>query len=304
LLDEGDFVGVQAENRAIGVYSAANLRQCHSAKAALIWTERSQIDEIWIDDKQVAILPCDVAPGQVVVAGSGEVYIAIRPLQRTPLGRTIPMQLIERDGDLVLEMYNYQGEQKRFWELNWPGAFFKGRPICGFYVEVAARSGYASGAHFARLVASGEFTDALEAPFTYPATGERLYTAAYRRDGQELGLRLDVMQWWLLRRWTNAGDPGWPMLLSPIAAQSHHGVVSAGDAHVEASHGPVWLAACSQVGRWVAGYTGSAPARLTLITPQGQTTVEAMGMGTVVWDNGAVRVDAIGVTAEPAVVRL
>jgi hypothetical protein len=312
LLDEGDFVGVQAENRAIGVYTAASLRQCHSAKAALIWTERSQVDELWVGDKQVELLPCPVSAGQVLVAGSGDVYIAIRPLQLTPLGRTTPMQLIERDGDLVLEMYNYQGEHKRFWELNWPGAFYQGRPVCGFYLEVAERTaprgggplGATSGLDFGRLVASGEFTDMLEAPFTYPAAGERLYTAAYRRNGQELGLRLDVMQWRLMRRWTDAGDPGWPMLMSPMAAQYLHGVVSAGDAYVEASHGPVWLAACPQAGRWVAGYTGQTPARLKLVTPQGEATVEAMGTGMVIWDNGAVRVAAIGAKAEPTIIRL
>jgi hypothetical protein len=316
LLDEGDFMGVQSESRAIGVYTTTGLRQCHSAKAALIWTEYSRVDELWAGETQVAALPCPVAPGQVVVAGSGDVYIAIRPLQLTPLGRTTPMQLIERDGDLVLEMYNYQGEHKRFWELNWPGAFYQGRPICGFYIEVVERTAPrglpTSGLDFGRLVASGEFTDILDAPFTYPASGERLYTAVYRRDGQELGLLLDVMQWRLLRRWTDNGGaqgtpasgPGWPMLTSPVAAQSNTGVVSAGDAHVEASHGPVWLVACPQAGRWVAGYTGQTPAQLRLVTPQGEATVESMGTGMVVWDNGAVRVAAVGAKAEPTIIRL
>ena len=48
------------------------------------------------------------------------------PLSRTDLGRDAPIRLVERGGDLVLELYNYLGPKKAFWEMRWPGAFFKG----------------------------------------------------------------------------------------------------------------------------------------------------------------------------------
>lgn len=294
LLDEGDFLGVLDENRALGVYTCTNLRQGHSAKAALVWTARDQIDEIWVNGELVEMLPCTVPPAAVIVVGSGDVYCAVRPLTLTPLGRTTPVQLVERAGDLVLELYNYQGPNKRFWELNWPGAFFQGWPVCAFYLEIDERTGYLDGAAFGRRVASGQFTDDLAASFTYRAAGERLYTAAYRRDELELGLMLDVMQWQLLRRWTRHGDPDWPMLASPLAVQSRHGTATVGGAEITATHGPVWLCALPSRRYWIGGYSGLESTSFKLTTPEGEVLVDQMGMGAVRWEAGKVTCHAVG----------
>lgn len=294
LLDEGDFFGVQDEHRAIGVYTCTALRQCHSAKAALIWTEHSQVDEVWVGERRITTLPAEAQPGELIIIASGKLLMAVRPLTISALGRETPILLLERDGDLVLELYNYRGDDKRFWELNWPGAFFQGRPICAFYVELAARHEYADAASFAQTVAAGRWTDELDAPFTYGAQGDRRYTAAYARDGRTVGLSIDAMQWRLRRRWNGHGELGFPMLESPMAAQSATGSVAVGNARVEAGEGPVWLFASPATGRWVAGYTGLAPTDLTLETPQGRVQVWQMGAGVVVWDNGQVDVEAVG----------
>ncbi|HLV33894.1 MAG TPA: hypothetical protein VKY59_02220, partial [Spirillospora sp.] len=62
-----------------------------------------------------------------------------------------------------------------------------------------------------------------------------------------------------------------------------------------------WLYANAEQKRWVAGYHGPAPAPLTLTVPGGEVRVEAMGTGVVVWDNGAVTIEAADLRGTPAV---
>ncbi|MEZ4733579.1 MAG: hypothetical protein R3E79_41310 [Caldilineaceae bacterium] len=286
LPDEGDFYSVQDENRLIGVYAPQNFRQGRSAKAVLIWTQRQQVDEIWVGATRVESLPHLVEPGQVVVIGSGDVYTAVRPLTITPLGKETPILLVERDGDLVLEGYNYRGPEKRFWEMGWPGAFYKGKPIVAFYLEVGERGAYADGLAFGQTVASGTFTEHCDPPFTYAAAGERNYAVSYARNGQEIGLLLDLMSWHLKRRWTATGDLGWPLLVSAQAQQASDGSVTVGSAVLTSDQGPIWLAALHPPQTYAIGYLGLQPATLTLTTPHGSTTIAVPDATTLLWQEG------------------
>jgi hypothetical protein len=45
------------------------------------------------------------------------------------------------------------------------------------------------------------------------------------------------------------------------------------------------------------------PAPLTLIVPGGRVDIEAMGTGTVVWDNGQVTIEAVDLRGEPIINR-
>ena len=298
LLDEGRFFGVQRGPCAIGLYAPADLGLCTSAKACLIWTGRDQVDEIWVDDSPVTALPAVVSPGQVVVIGSGTVWFAIRPLSLTALGREAPIQLVERAGDLVLEFYNYRGPEKHFWEMNWPGAFYKGQPQCGFYLEMAERSAYPDGRAFAQTVAAGDLIDEVATPFTYAGQGERNWRVAYTRGDQSLGLEVDLMQWQLKRRWTEQGDLDWPMLESPIARQTRSGRIELGEATLTCGPEAAWLFANPTARRWVAGYHGQTPAPLRLAVPGDTVELAAMGTGTVIWDNGVVTIEGLGVRKE------
>lgn len=212
LPDEGDFYSVQDENRMIGIYGPQNFRQGRSAKAVLIWTQIEQIDQVWVDGQPVNQFPYGMTPGQLLIVASGEALIAVRPLTVTPLGRTTPIQLVERNGDLVLEMFNYRGPEKRFWEMGWPGAFYKGKPIVAFYLEVAERSEYADAASFAAAINAGSIEQQMNDPYTWAGVGERIYRAAYQRNGQEIGIEIDLMAWQLKKRWTERGEMGWPTL--------------------------------------------------------------------------------------------
>lgn len=294
LPDEGSFFSVQKGNRALGVYAPTTFQQGTSAKANFIWLDRSHIEEIWINEERVESLPADAPPGATVVIGSGDAFTAVRLLTATRLSRETPMRLLEKEGDLVLEIHNYKGPDKRFWELRSPGFFFQGHPICAFYVEVASRADYADGRVFAQAVAAGMVDESLAPAYTDAAGGERRYTASYARDGESLGLTVDVMGWKLLRRWGETGDLGFPMLEAPSARQNAAGRIEVGDAVVTCSAEPAWLWACPARGRWVAGYLGNHPTDLTLATPQGSVHVKEMQTGTVLWDNGEVRVEAAG----------
>ena len=327
LLDEGAFYGVMEGNRAIGVYAPQSFVQGSSAKATFIWTGCGEPEEVWIDGEQVTALPAVVPTGATVVVGSGDVYTAIRPLTRTAMGKQAPALLVEREGDLVLELYNYRGPDKRFWEQRWPGAFFQGVPICAYYLEVADRSDYANGGEMAAALAAGEFSENLDAPFTFPAEGERRYSASYSRDGQALGIELDLMGWRLLRRSESRREIGWPMLevkeelnaetqrrrgaegnsdVYPrksaqsassafyFAQQSNDGRVAAAGAVAECAAPGLWLWGSETAGRWVAGHFGEEAATLRLTTPEGSVSVNRMGAGLLVWKDGQVTVEATG----------
>jgi hypothetical protein len=307
LVDEGRFWGAQSGSRVIGMYAIPkNLGVIRSAKAVIIWTVRAEVDEIWVGERKIDTLPVDVAPGEVVVVGSGGVLTAVLPLKNTNMGRNAPVRLVEIQGDLVLEIYNYLGEEKSFWEMGWPGAFYKGVPQCGFFLEMAERAHYPDGGSFAQRVAQGQLLDVAQAPFVYAGDRERLWTAAYSRDGQVLGLEADLMEWKLKRRWNESGAQEWPMLESPVAVQSRSGSIQVGEAMLTwgrdgEEREAAWLFASPQTQRWVAGYHGLKPVPLRLTLPQGTLEVEQMGAGLVEWKSGKVKIEAVNLVGEPHV---
>lgn len=301
LIDEGEFIGAQNGPRAICLYAPGRLSGCSSAKGTLIWTRRDLVDEIWVGDRRVETLPVEVGPEDVVVVTSGSAHIAVRPLAVTDLHMGAPRRLVERQGDLVLELYNYQGPEKRFWELGWPGAFYQGRPQCGFYLEVAERDAYPDGRALGRAVAAGALTEHTDPPFTYPAEGQRLWQVAYDRDGQSVSLAVDLMTWQAVERRRDGQSIGLPMLESPLAVQGCGGALERGGATLRCGQEAAWLVADPQARRWVAGYHGQQPAPLTLEVPGGSVTIEAMGAGTVVWDDGRVTVEAVDLAGTPVV---
>lgn len=303
--DEGRFWGVQDKTRAIGLYAprVIGARQpCSGLKLALIWMRRDLVDEIWIGDRKVESLPADVPEGTPVVACSGRMMTAVRPLTRTHLSHNPPLRLVERKGNLALEVYNYEGPAKTFWELGWPGSFYQGMPQCGFYAEVAERTAYVDGAAFAQAVAAGQLSDEAEAAFTYGGGDEeRLWKVEYERDGRSLGLEVDLMQWQLKRRWTEDGDQGWPMLESPLAKQSRDGQVELGGAALQCGKAAAWILASPQRQCWVAAYHGPEAAPLVFEVPEGKVEIESMSTGMVVWDKGRVCVEANDLRGTPKI---
>ena len=97
LIEEGQFYGVQAGPRAIGLYAPPRSPGViSSAKACFIFTERRLVDEVWVGGRQIETLPIDIKPGESVVIGSGAAWFALVPLSRRDLGRAAPIRLVER----------------------------------------------------------------------------------------------------------------------------------------------------------------------------------------------------------------
>jgi hypothetical protein len=302
LIDEGQFCGVQNGNRAIALYAPQSLGVISSAKSSYVWTERDKIDEIRIGDTEVKALPADVAPGEVVTVASGDVMFAILPLSRTDMGQGAPMRLVERAGDLVLDIYSYHGSEKSFWEMRADGPFFQGYPKNGVYVEVVERNNYENAAAFSRTVASGVVEDRCDAPFVSDGASERIWAVEYERDDEKVGIEVDLMKWAIKRRWTDAGDLGYPMLESPFAAQSVDGTLHLAHASVECSGGPVWMVAPAHSEEWIVGYHGPNPISMTLTVPGGKIIVPQISAGTIHWQDGKVKIDGAGLVGEPSVV--
>jgi hypothetical protein len=273
-----------------------------SAKACLIFTQRERIDEIWVGDRGITSLPAEVPNDTTVVIGSGDAYFAIRPLTRTDMGRDAPIRLVEKKGDLVLEIYNYLGSTKSFWEMRQDGPFFQGHPQCGVYFEAAERSAHTDGQAFAQLIDSGELKDQAAAPFVTDGETERPWSVEYTRDGQTLGIEIDLMTFTLNRRWTQDGDLSWPMLDSPLAVQNRTGRIEVGGAILECGQSAGWLYASPNQNLFIAGYHGPTPAPLTLTLPNGKVEIESLSCGTITYQDGKVTIDALDLQDEPQII--
>ncbi|MAF12608.1 hypothetical protein CMK11_19340 [Candidatus Poribacteria bacterium] len=305
LPDDGYFYGAHDGDRAIGIYAPRDLgalSRCSSAKAVVVWNRRESVDEIVVDGEVVNRLPADIPDGSTVVVACGDVYVAIRPLPRADLGRDAPCRLVEIDGDLALELYNYLGPSKTFWELATPGAFYRGMPRCGFYVEVAERSAHPSTKSFGAVVSRGDLVTTSDEPFTDDGFRERRWTVEYTRESRTLGIDVDLMRWRLARRWNQVGDLGHPMLEAPIAQQNASGEITIGDACVKCGSESAWLYANPERRVWVAAFQGQRPGSFTMDLPVGRVEIERMGVGMVVWNEGLVTVAATDLLRPPSVI--
>ncbi|MCC6486950.1 MAG: hypothetical protein IT364_05565 [Candidatus Hydrogenedentes bacterium] len=305
LRDTGKHFAVQAGARALYVCSPRqtayvdSFAPCtrdywHSAKAALIWSRRDTVDAIWAGERLLETLPAEVQPGEVVVVDSGPVFVGIMPMSRTDLGYGAPLRVAEAQGMLAFEMYNYLGGPKVHNDLERMSRFYRGQPKNAFYVEVAERAAYPDAQAFGKAIAAGAVKDEAAPEFTvYNENADRPWVLEYQRDGQMIGLEVDLIDWTLTRRWTEKGDLGFPMLESPVARQNDTGRVEVAGAVLECPPAPAWVYADPERDFYVAGYHGD-PGTLTLTLPKNRVTIENMGTGTVVYQAGKVTIDALG----------
>lgn len=303
LIEEGKFFGVQNGASAIGIYAPKNMWHCHSAKATFIFTQSQHVDDIWLNGKKVEQLPVQIPEQGIVVIGSGNAYIAIQPLAQHDAGRDAPIQLIEKQGDLVLEIYNYKGTEKNFWEMESTlNPFFKGHAYSGVYVEVADKSDYADGIAFTEHIKSGEIDIQIADPFTTDFVSERPLSLSYSRNDRTLGLKVDLMSWSLKKRWTEDGALGFPMLESPSAVASGDGEISLNGATVKFGDGIAWLYTNPDKNLWVVGIQSINPVPLKLTLPDGSLELEKIGTGTIIWDNGQITIEANDLQGTPKIV--
>lgn len=304
LFEEGQFHGVQHNNRAICLYAPRSLgawETCHSAKAVITWLNAEHVSQVLLNGTEVTTYPTSIPPNSTIVVQSGHTLAAIRPLDNTDLGQNAPVQLIQRDGHLCLEIYNYKGPEKTFWEQAHPGSFYQGQPQCGFYAEVVDASDWDTPLAFAQVVASGELTDQADPRVTYDEGVERNWTVSYTRDNETVGIDVELMHWRLKRRWTHEGTMNTPMLTSPIVQQSRTGHIAIQDATLKCGQSPAWLFASSGTNTYVAAYHGPESSSLSLTLPEGKVEIESLTSGLIIWQKGQVTINATDMSTEPVI---
>jgi len=296
LLDEGRFFGVANGNRAIGVYSPKFMGSWETrsaAKMVIIISNKEYLREVMVNGEAVESFPHDVPEKALVSFGFEESLLAIRLFDRTDLGVDAPLRLIERDGELLLEVYNYKGSEKTFWELAYPGSFYKGQPKCAFYAESAERSDYSSLKDFSEQVATGEFSDQSDAePGRFTRDQIRAWNLGYARDEKSVGLSVDLLQWQLLRRWNENGDLDYPLLESSVASQSEGGTIQVDGARLHCGNAKLWLYGSRESDLWVLGGIADKASDLTLEFPDRSLQVNRFRYGIIKVEAGQVVLDA------------
>tara|TARA_B100000029_G_scaffold516772_1_gene633984 strand:- start:38257 stop:40326 length:2070 start_codon:yes stop_codon:yes gene_type:complete len=302
--DEGSFRGIQNGKRSINIYTPKNLGawdRCFSAKACIIWN--SNIDKIWINQTEVKDLPTDVMSTDVIVVSCGDIYVGIRPLSLTDLGSNAPIRLVEREEQLVIELYNYLGPTKTFWELANPGAFYQGRPRSGFYAEVAEKTDFVSGAEFSSEILKGKLIEKFDPPVTFNGENNNIWSVEYTRGNESIGIELDMMEFEIEKIWIKDKDVDlYPMLDSSIATQKLKGDILLNNSKLSCQgSGARWLISIPESNLFVAAYNGPYPSSLSLRTPDGKVEIEQLNRGFVKWENGEVEIEATGLVNTPKV---
>jgi hypothetical protein len=257
--------------------------RAHSrAYLAVVWTDADSVESVSLDGNLVTEFPCDVPIDSDIFVTTETLVIGTRVLGHTALSASVPIRLVEHDRMITLEIYNYFGPEKTFWELANPGAFFQGFPYCAFYMEVAERDSQLSTERFMTEFPSGvPAIDIQESP-GLGNTNQRKLNARYSRLDQTLGVEIDLVTGELIRRFTERGDMDLPKLTSEVARHSDVSPIKIGDSSLEFRSGDAWLLALPDQDLWVAGIQGDTPTDVTLTTERGQETFQGVTSGLIV----------------------
>ena len=296
-LDQGAFLGVQDGPRMLGAYRARGLdarARVSSVKTCIMVAHAADVGAVRVGGQAVDPPGEETATalphGAGVVLALGPIHLAVRPLGRGDLQRCAPMRLRRRNGMMVLEMFDYEGPPRTFWQLGRPSAFWSGHPRSAFYAEMIDASGVDIDAASARLDAD-VFVDDVEPPRRLPDGAARRWTLAHARDGASFGMEVDLANWRLVRDWTTAGEIGLPMLSAPNAAQSVGPEVAAAGATLACGKRVGWIVGVPEAGLWVAGVHPGAPGPVALAVPGGKVRIGETPGALIEWRGGVVRVE-------------
>ena len=281
--DFGNFAGIQFRNKAIGLYALqAQTEEVFSLKTIVVFPAANQLEEIWIDNQRVdlASLPLTVTHDRWLIVGDGSVYIGLRPLEPSRLGRDTPILLERGPGnELWLTMYNYRGAPKRFWDYaSLHGAFWHGNLKAGFVTEVVERSLYPDAASFCAHLRQSEIVDETD--------DRKLRTVSYRSGGEEISLEYDLWRTEPGQRRVNGEEYEPPALDSPIAVHGSTGRLQVGKAIAHTAAQPMWMFAqeldpASQF--WVLVNPENRSTHLRWETPCGVIEASRFGLGRLEW---------------------
>lgn len=302
--DEGQFVGAQHRGRAILAYGLMpRMRRVRSYKLSVNVLGLAADAEVWAGEERVTASPRAVPPGEPVVLGAGAVYAAIIPLEPTDMGSGAPIELKLGDGHLALDIYNYRGPAKQFWEYrSLAGPFYRGNVRNAVILEVGTREEFGDLAAFRRHVAAASVAD---------TTGDDLAREiAYSSGGGSIALRYSLWDMDLLERRYDGVPFVAPMSRAgasdgsgPQWVQSRDGIVELGRTKLLAGGAPCWLVADDDAGAWVVANPSADEAPVWLETPSVAVECEALPYGRIEVD-GAARSIAVDVAEAMGALRV
>lgn len=296
--EEGAFAGVQHGTRAIAAYGLLpRLRPATSSKASIRLIGLPPAADVWVGDRPLADADEAIAPGVPIVIAAGHAYVALIPLEPSDMGSDAPIEL-RRDGEtLVLDIYNYRGPAKTFWEhRSQGGPFFKGNVRNAFIIEAADGDAYASLDAFRAHILSAQIADSVDGSYVR----EIVYSSGSA--DTSIAMRYSLWDMRVLGR-TLGGVPHVPPMAragspdGPLFVQSRESLIALGGARVLAGRAPKWLYADATRGRYAFANPSAETAPLWLETDAG-TVIECdeFGFGRIVIDDasGEIEINVIG----------
>ena len=296
--EEGVFVGAQHGNRAIIAYGLhARLRPAHSFKLSvnMLGVAGAEI-RVGGGRLDASAEPVPVPAGQALCVGAGDAYVAIVPLEPSDMGSDAPIEL-RIDGErLTLDIYNYRGPAKTFWEhRSQSGPFYKGNVRNAAVIEVAERSEYADVDAFAAHIAAAMLADAVD--------DENVREIAYASEGGSIALRYSLWDMAPVGRRFD-GEP----YVAPMGragavdgsgtqfVQSRDTLLLVGGVRLLAGGTPKWLVADDDARLYVFVNPSDEEAPVLFETPETAVECEAFGFGRIEIDDagGRIAIDATG----------
>jgi hypothetical protein len=237
-----------------------------------------------------------------VCIAAGDAYIAVIPLDPTDMGAGAPLALRREGEKLTLDVYNYRGSAKQFWEhRSQSGPFYQGNVRNAVIIEVAERGEYASLGAFAEHVATAMVADSVDV--------ERTREIAYASEGGSIALRYSLVDMSPRGRVFDGVPYAAPIARAgaadgrgPQLVASREGLMVAGRTKLLAGTSPKWLIADDNAGHAVVIKPVDDEAPLWLETANTIVECDAFGLGRVEVDDGEGAVD-IEVAGEIGAVR-
>ena len=293
--DEGQHVGVQHRNRAIVAYAPQpRVAPARSYKLSLRMLGVAR-DDVWIGEQKVEAWPVRIEPGQRIVVALGAVYVAIVPLKPTDMGSDATIEMSADAIGVTLDLFNYRGPAKNFWEYRSGGAgpFFKSHVRNAFVLEVGDPTNFAGLDAFRAHVAGARIKDITDAhrrrDIEYQCGCGDVALAYNLRDMTLVERRHDGVRYAPVPARVGATDGGGIQF-----AQVTGATIQLGRATLSSSVAPQWLMSDDDACRYVLLNPHDERCRISLNTPHTAVTCHAFPLGRIEVDEaeGVVRVDA------------
>jgi hypothetical protein len=297
--DDGVFAGAQHGNRAIVAYGLRpRLRPTRSYKLSvnMLGAAGAEIRVGGAPVDPTAHSAIAVRGGEAVCVAAGDVYVAIIPLEPSDMGSGAPVEL-HLDGEtMTLDICNYRGFAKQFWEhRSQGGPFYKGNIRSAFVLEVAERHEHASLDAFASYVEGAMLADSADDDYVREiayASGSHSIALRYSLwDMSPVERRFDGVVYRAPMGRAGALDGAGPQFL-----QSRDSLIALGQARLLAGTTPKWLVADDEGQHYVFVNPSEEEAPVWLETPDTIVECDAFGFGRIELDDatGAVLIEATG----------